>query len=64
MATPTCNFRHVVRTVNLGDGDIQFIGLQQWFAAEGWEREDFVRNKGWWEDVPVSRTSDMEDYGP
>ena len=47
--------------MNFGDGDVEFVGLQQWYAVEGWEHEDYIRNGGWWQDVPVSRTSNEED---
>ena len=61
MAVATPHLRHVKRVWNFGDGDVDFVGLQQWFAYEGWENRD---EAGYWEDVPLSLSDAPFDSAP
>ena len=58
--TPTCNLRHVWRTVSEGNGEIRLLALQQWWEAEGWENDDTLAAGGEWQDVEISRNESSD----
>lgn len=50
--TPTNQLRFVEREVPSGEGCSKTVRvLQQWWEAEGWEHEVYVRAGGEWQDV-------------
>lgn len=66
MAKPSCTFRHVLRTVNAGNGDLLVFGLEQWCDAERNDPDHIVLNGGYWVEVPFVSNADWldgkEDY--